>query len=157
VLLDLSPGLGGGMVLLAEKYRCYVDGFELSQDLLDGAKDGPLSKGIERWQVTQLNPVHLWSRQLYDDNLDSMKLDVRAREDISEVFRDYILIGFRVLVEELQSTDAKPHRTDLMAMMMEAERWARCVALLESGELQVMRFFALKSIQIAMDEPSSVG
>lgn len=149
VLLDLSPGLGGGTVMLAEKYGCYVDGFELSQDLLDGAKrtfprsaekrklkinllepaelklkprsydcvlaqealyrttekvrllklmagvlridgmasftdfvsakDGPLSKGIERWQVTQLNPVHLWSRQLYDDNLDSMKLDVRAR------------------------------------------------------------------------------
>ena len=91
--------------------------------------------------------MSFWTVGRYEQALNDRGFDVRIVEDISAEQRELIKAAFANLLEAVTQSDmfeGKPRRK--IALMKEAEDWARRAAMLESGEIKLYRFFALKPI-----------
>jgi SAM-dependent methyltransferase len=100
------------------------------------------SKALESWVERDPDHPKLWAMQNYIEELTKQKLDIRIQEDITEESRKVITQAW---AEYMASVDhSKLDNAMVSAMVDEAEVWARRVKLLESGDLKVCRFHALK-------------
>ena len=107
--------------------------------------EGQASERVRDWLESEDLTYKPWSKAEYERTLAALHFDVRVLEDRSDEHRQQIRDHFARFVEGLDGSDPlaedPAHRS---ALIVEAERWARRAALLESGELALYRFFALK-------------
>jgi len=100
---------------------------------------------LDDWIASQPERVTLWTKERYEQALTDRGFDVRIVEDLSEEQHGLIKASFSNLLETVAQSDlfsGKPLRK--RALMKETEEWARRAAMLESGEIKLYRFFALK-------------
>lgn len=105
----------------------------------------PATDGVQRWIENEVEEVHLWTASQYQEALSGLGLDLRVAEDMSLRQRTLIRDDFMAFLKNLQQDNelaAFPLRKD--ALIEEATNWARRAALLEKGDLQYFRFFALR-------------
>ena len=103
---------------------------------------GPESRGpaTEVWAAQEPEPPTLWTVDETRAALEALQLDVRITEDITVAYRARVLEGFKKLLAEMRK---KPLPPDLAGWAMaEAEYWARRVAVIDSGEVKVFRFYS---------------
>lgn len=116
---------------------------------------GEPSERVRAWLESEDLAHPPWSRADYEGALNELGFDVRVLEDRSDEHRLQIRDHFARFVSGLDGGDPlaedPAHRAALMA---EAERWARRAALLESRDLALFRFFAIKPEQAS---PSGGG
>lgn len=109
------------------------------------AQDGEPSKRLLTWLQSRGEPVTLWTREQYEVALANQELDIRVIRDESELHAEMIRQEFANFVTTLNAnksvTETPVGRSALMEI---AEDWSRLAALLTSGELQLVRFLALK-------------
>ena len=107
--------------------------------------EGEPSERVRAWLDSEDLAARPWSKAEYERAFQDLRFDVRILEDRSAEHRRQIRDHFARFLESLDGSDKlaedPAHRAALIA---EAERWARRAALLESGELALFRFFALK-------------
>ncbi len=103
------------------------------------ADDGPLSEWI------QSEPVEprLWSAQDYSHYIETLGMDVRVVEDISDRFKGMVLQGWAGFLSSIEETGLD-HATGA-ALVTEIELWTRRTQALDSGELRVCRIHAIKT------------
>lgn len=97
----------------------------------------------DKWAVLYPGEAHLSTHQEILDLLFRNRLDARADDDISDVFRGFVLQAWQNLAQSLAS-HGRPSGAVLRHIAREAERWTRFVAALDAGELRVYRFQAAK-------------
>ena len=103
------------------------------------------SDQIKAWLESEDLTYKPWAKQEYEKAFAELGFDVRVLEDRSEEHRHHIRDTFARFVESLDGSDPlaeDPARRS--ALIVEAERWARRAALMESGELALYRFFLIK-------------
>lgn len=116
-----------------------IEGHLLFTDIVAAGSDsrGPAT---EVWAAQEPEPPTLWTVEETRAALEGMQLDVRITEDITDAYRGRVLEGFKKLLAEMQE---KPLPPDLAGWAMaEAEYWARRVAVIDSGEVKVFRFYS---------------
>jgi len=96
---------------------------------------------LERRNATKLVPAVSLTRMLA-----RVGLDVRVVEDISQRHLDAAMIGWRVLVRELE--EDKPSPMMAAFMVAEAELWLLRRKLMTEGRLKMIRWHAIKRIPI---------
>lgn len=103
------------------------------------------SERLQAWMRSRGEPVTLWTRQQYEVALANQGLDIRVIKDESELQAEMIRQDFASFVTTLNAnkavTDTPIGRAALMDL---AEDWSRLAALLQDGELQLLRFLAIK-------------
>ncbi|WP_189990440.1 class I SAM-dependent methyltransferase [Thalassobaculum fulvum] len=103
------------------------------------------SEQVKAWLESEDLTYKPWAKQEYEKAFAGLGFDVRVLEDRSEEHRKHIRDTFARFVENLDGSDPlaeDPARR--AALIVEAERWARRAALMESGELALYRFFLIK-------------
>jgi hypothetical protein len=84
----------------------------------------------------------MWSATQVREQLEKHKLTIRIVEDMSEEMCQLVLRGWRDALANLKPGHVGPELGD--ALVAEAELWARRIEVLESGEVRLYRFHALK-------------
>ena len=147
------------VVLSSETMHCVQDRVALIGKIHDSMKDwgqfmmsdfvlpneNPPSERLMKWMQNRGEPVTLWTREQYEVALSKQKFDVRYMKDESETYEHLIRHDFAGFVETLNAdkvvTDTPVARQALVDV---AEDWARLASLLQKGELQLVRFLAMK-------------
>ncbi len=107
--------------------------------------EGEPSERVRAWLDSEDLTGRPWSRAEYERAFADLRFDVRILEDRSVEHRRHIRDHFARFVASLDGSDPLAEDPALRAALIaEVERWARRAALLESGELALYRFFALK-------------
>ncbi len=73
-------------------------------------------------------------------------IDVRIAEDISQRHVEHAVLGWRVMLRELD--DLKPSRQQAVQLVSEAELWLLRRRLIREGRLVMMRWHAIKRTPI---------
>lgn len=116
-----------------------IEGHLLFTDIVAA---GPESRGpaTEVWAAQEPEPPTLWTVEETRAALEGLQLDVRITEDITDAYRARVLEGFKNLLAEMRVSPLPP---DLAGWATaETEYWARRVAVIDSGEIKVFRFYA---------------
>jgi cyclopropane fatty-acyl-phospholipid synthase-like methyltransferase len=116
-----------------------VEGHLLFTDLVAAGADsrGPAT---EVWAAQEPVAPALWTVDEIRAALEALKLDVRITEDITEEYRQRTVAAFKDLLTDMEK---KPLKPDLAGWAMaETEYWTRRVAVIDSGEVKVYRFYA---------------
>lgn len=98
---------------------------------------------VRTWLDGADGPVELWSADQYTRALGAEKLEVRVTEDISVAYRRMVLAGWAGLTRAIGGASVAPELA--RCLVKELERWMRLVAAIDSGDLQVVRIYALKA------------
>jgi cyclopropane fatty-acyl-phospholipid synthase-like methyltransferase len=101
---------------------------------------GQLAGLVEEWRQAEPGPVHPWALTQLVDRLKSRGFALRGREDVSESYADAARAGwrrFQAALPELEMDEAL--RT---ALFRESGLWAKRLAALDAGELQIYRLLA---------------
>jgi len=108
-------------------------------------QEGQASDRLMAWMRNRGEPVTLWTREQYEVALSNQGLDIRVIKDESEQHAEMIRQDF---AEFVTSLNANKSVTDTplggAALMDLAEDWSRLATLLQKGELQLLRFLAMK-------------
>ena len=105
-------------------------------------KEGGKSEAIDRWIDGERDPVYPWSVEKYEEMFQELNLELRVTEDMTETHRELVLGGWHRFVRALSAAKMPP--PVLLSAVEEAELWAHRVAALESGDVALYRFVALK-------------
>lgn len=98
--------------------------------------------GLDAWAGGEPEAVFPWTLDQYLDTLRGCEVDIRISEDITEQYRRTVTQGW---AEFMTAQRGKPNDPRLStAMVAEVELWTRRVQALESGALQVYRFYAIR-------------
>ena len=103
---------------------------------------GPDSRGpaTEVWVAQEPVAPNLWTVDEMRAALEALQLEVRVTEDITDSYRQRTVAAFKELLTDMQK---KPLKPDLAGWAMaETENWTRRVAVIDSGEVKVYRFYA---------------
>ncbi len=76
--------------------------------------------------------------------LEALKIDIRIAEDMTGEFRRLVTEGWAKAVEILSAGASGLAPEEAQALVREAEMWRMRISLLDSGTLQVARFFGIK-------------
>jgi hypothetical protein len=104
-----------------------------------------MSKGsddLKAWFERELKEPHLWTVADYRDLLKELKLDIRISENVTPRIITSIKHGWATFMERAKHSPELSDQADLI--MREAELWMRRLKVLESGEVKMYRFHALK-------------
>lgn len=102
---------------------------------------------VRRWaKLENRDPEKLVPAVGVTRMLKRVGLDVRVAEDTSQRHLDHAMVGWRVLVNDLE--DNKPSPMTAAFMVAEAERWLLRRRLMLEGKLRMMRWHAIKRIPI---------
>jgi len=105
-------------------------------------EQGKQSEAIAAWAASEPLKPHLWSAADYESMLAKHNFEVRIAEDITKEYHDMII---RAWADYTARTEGKPvNRAVAHALVEEIELWTRRVQALDSGQLWVYRFFAMK-------------
>ncbi len=105
-------------------------------------REGAKSEAIDRWTAKEDGPVYPWSVEKYEEMFQTLNMELRVTEDMSESYRGLILGGWHRFLRALSATRMPPSL--LLSAVDEAELWASRVAAMESGDVALYRFVALK-------------
>ncbi len=87
-------------------------------------------------------PGHFWNNDEYLAKLKALKFDVRVDEDLTEGYRSSVIEAWVNFTQDPAGTAcAKAHPDELVA---EVALWTKRVATLDSGALQLRRYYAIK-------------
>ncbi|MDF1791298.1 MAG: methyltransferase domain-containing protein [Thalassobaculaceae bacterium] len=103
------------------------------------------SERLMTWLRSRGEPVTLWTRQQYEVALSNQGLDIRVIKDESGAHVEMIRRDFAEFVSTLNANKAVTGTEIGKAALMDlAEDWSRLASLLQDGELQLLRFLAMK-------------
>jgi SAM-dependent methyltransferase len=88
-------------------------------------------------------PVLPWRVPQYIDCLTNAGFDCRIAEDHTEIYRARILAGWKHLMQMVELRNMP--KNHLLALLDEAELWMQRLGALESGVLNVYRFYAVST------------
>ena len=100
------------------------------------------SDAFDKWSEFEQIKPHVWSVQDYKEALQTLHLDIRVAEDITDQYHATVTQAWASYIKELQSRGVVPENAEVL--VDEVELWARRVQAIESGNLQVYRIHALK-------------
>jgi SAM-dependent methyltransferase len=102
---------------------------------------------VRRWaELEGRDPAQLLAPVAITRMLGRLGLDVRVGEDTSQRHLEQAMLGWRVLLNEL---DAKPSRHEAAQMVREAELWLLRRRLIRDGRLRMMRWHAISHAPLA--------
>jgi ubiquinone/menaquinone biosynthesis C-methylase UbiE len=85
---------------------------------------------------------HFWLGEDYLSRMKALKLDVRVDEDLTDTYRTNVIEAFVNFTQDSAiSAMARAHPEALVA---EVTLWTKRVAALDSGALQLRRYYAIK-------------
>lgn len=111
------------------------------------AEDKEPSPSLQKWIENEPFPVHLWTVHRYEQEIEALGMDVRISEDISKDYHSYMTRSFQSFIDRYQGGKINASKNQLPILLGEVERWARLAALIETGEVRVFRYFALKPVK----------
>jgi hypothetical protein len=106
------------------------------------------SPAIRAWFETEPVPVELWSVEDFTRCLADEKLDVRVTEDITDEFRRMAVGAWSNFTANTAGASLAPELKE--CLVKELDRWMRRIAAFDSGDLRVVRIYALKSAATRM-------
>jgi ubiquinone/menaquinone biosynthesis C-methylase UbiE len=101
------------------------------------------SPAVKAWRQCEPHPLHLWTAQEYAAALKQAGLELRVTEDMTAGFRSMVLNGWAALTTATEGASLDPEL--VRVLVDELERWTRRIAAFESGDLKLVRFYALKN------------
>jgi SAM-dependent methyltransferase len=85
---------------------------------------------------------HFWLGEEYLAKMKGLKFDVRVDEDLTATYRSHVIEAFVNFTQDpVAAATARAHPDALVA---EVELWTKRVAALDSGALQLRRYYAIK-------------
>jgi SAM-dependent methyltransferase len=106
----------------------------------------PADPTVRRWaELDHRDPAHLVAPIAITRMLGRVGLDVRVAEDMSQRHLDHAMLGWRVLLRDL---DRKPSRQEAVLLVREAELWLLLRRLIKDGRLRMMRWHAITHVPI---------
>ena len=113
------------------------------------AAPNPLSLAdptVRRWaELERRDPANLLAPVTVTRMLGRIGLDVRIAEDMSQAHLAHALLGWRVMLRQL---DHKLTRCEAVPMIAEAELWLLRRRLIRDGRLRMMRWHAISRLPI---------
>jgi SAM-dependent methyltransferase len=102
--------------------------------------------GVQRWgELERRDPANVLAPVAVTRMLGRVGLDVRVVEDMSANHLEHALLGWRVMLREL---DSKPSRQEAVQLVREAELWLLRRRLIREGRLRMMRWHAISHVPI---------
>lgn len=99
---------------------------------------------VRRWAILEnRDPANVLAPVAVTRMMGRVGLDVRVAEDISQRHVEQALLGWRVMLRELN--DATPTTQQAVELVREAELWLLRRRLIASGHLRMMRWHAISS------------
>src|SRR5262249_39930062 len=87
-------------------------------------------------------PGHFWSGDEYLAKMKALKFDVRVDEDLTDNYRSTIIDAWvNFTADSAGTVYARAHPE---ALVSEVSFWTKRVAALDSGALQLRRYYAIK-------------
>ena len=106
----------------------------------------PADPTVRRWaELSHRDPANLVAPVAVTRMLGRVGLDVRVAEDMSDRYLDHAMLGWRVLLRDL---DGKPSRQEALLLVREAEMWLLLRRLIKDGHLRMMRWHAITHVPI---------
>jgi SAM-dependent methyltransferase len=106
----------------------------------------PTDPTVRRWaDLDHRDPAIMVAPVAVTRMLGRVGLDVRVAEDMSQRHLDHAMLGWRVLLREL---DRKPSRQEAVQLVREAELWLLLRRLVKEGRLRMMRWHAISHVPI---------
>ena len=102
------------------------------------------SAAVQDWLAGEPATPHPWSSEEMIAELRALRLDLRVTEDYSKSFRDLIVRRLEQLVTKNELVASDPAQAE--QLLHEVELWGRRVKALDSGDVQVYRFYARKTV-----------
>jgi len=127
--------------ILAKFHKCLKAKGQLS------ITDFVLAPGVmpddPRLKPFKNQPLEFWHLEQYERRFRELSLDLRVTEDISDKYRQMILQGWAELArgDPIKVATARAYVAELEA---ELAYWADRLKALESGALQLLRFYVIK-------------
>jgi len=104
----------------------------------------PADPTVRRWaELDHRDPADLVAPIAVTRMLGRVGLDVRVAEDMSQRHLDHAMLGWRVLLRDL---DRKPSRQEAVLLVREAELWLLLRRLIKDGHLRMMRWHAITHV-----------
>jgi len=100
------------------------------------------SPAFRRWADGEDAPPRLCTLDDYKAMCESLKLDLRVVEDMTDEFRELVVKGWASLAEAMEGKSLDPEEAKGLAQ--ELQHWQRRLAAFASGELRVVRIFGIK-------------
>jgi SAM-dependent methyltransferase len=101
---------------------------------------------VRRWaELEGRDPAHVLPAVTVTRMLGRVGLDVRVAEDMSQRHLEHAMLGWRVLLREL---DCKPSRQEAVHLVREAELWLLRRRLIREEQLRMMRWHAISHTPI---------
>jgi SAM-dependent methyltransferase len=108
------------------------------------AAEVPLDRNdpaVRRWaELEYRDPADVLAPVAVTRMLGRVGLDVRVAEDMSENHLEHAMLGWRMMLREL---DEKPSRQEAVQLVREAELWLLRRRLIRDGRLRMMRWHAI--------------
>ncbi len=106
------------------------------------AKPHLSSPVLKEWMAHEPLKPYPWAIEDYQDALNALHLDIRATEDLTEIFRAMVIKGWADYTQSTQrgsiGEEAAP------ALVDEVELWSRRIQAIDSGDLKVCRMHVFK-------------
>jgi cyclopropane fatty-acyl-phospholipid synthase-like methyltransferase len=128
---------------LKEQGQLLFTDFVLRQDGID-------SDALTRWTETEREHPYPMSIQTVRDALSGQNMDVRIAKDTTEEYKTNLLSGWNDLTNRVKSLNLTAREQE--HMFHEGEVMAMRVAALDSGDLRVYRFHAIRKAIRLMSE-----
>lgn len=121
-MLEIGSGPGGGACAIADKIGSYVDGFDLSDDLVKQALETSMMKGLEKKAVVKkFDPEGFELKKNFYDGclIREVLIAIEDKEALLEVVLEAIKPGKPVVITEMFLTG--PEAGPLAATSLEGE------------------------------------
>ncbi len=119
-----------------------TDGTLLFTDFVLGS-DGPLNEAVSRWCENEpIKPNLVTANHLASLIKKRPLLNLHIASDVTQDYRSRVIGGWLAFVETLTRDELTPSFLDLV--IRECEYWAYRIDALDSGQLRVYRFEAIK-------------
>lgn len=104
---------------------------------------------VKRWaKLERRNPAGVIPGVSITRMLGRVGLDVRIAEDITDRHLEDMVLGWRLMLRDLEEQEGKPSRQQAALMVGEAELWLMRWRLMKQGHLKMMRWHAINRIPI---------
>jgi SAM-dependent methyltransferase len=98
---------------------------------------------VQAWMKAEHSAVAPCALDEFTAILTELKIEIRIAEDMTHDFRRLVTEGWANLVKLLSGSSSLAPE-EAQALVREAELWRTRIALLDSGTLQIARFFGIK-------------
>ena len=138
------PKKEGTLLAMAKSLK--PEGQCLTTDLVLREKDLK-SKAVDEWIASEPQPVHLWTVARYRELFEKLNLPTSlSPHDLTQDYCALIVNAWRKAQAKIANgqKSGKFDTETLECLAKEADRWAKRTAALQSGDLQVYRFYSDK-------------